>query len=232
MKTVAQTSSPDLEIVDFLIGCGVRNRTDQELARLEELRVFLEESNRRTNLTRVVSPHDFWIRHIADSLAIGRIFPDMFLAPRRVADVGCGAGFPLLPLAWAGGNLDLVGIDGKIRKIQFVNDCCARFGWRHAAAVAMQAREAARHLELAGSFDLVVSRAMSDCRHLLRECRGLLKPGNSRLVVYKTPGTLAAEADAALGEAAKFAFRFMASPVISLPGGGGERQFGIFERLA
>ena len=44
------------------------------------------------NLTRIVSPEEFAIKHVADSLALVRSFPELATAAPEVADIGCGAG--------------------------------------------------------------------------------------------------------------------------------------------
>jgi len=224
--------SPAPEIVDFLSSCGLHDLTQERLAVLETFRVHLEQVNAKTNLTRVTAPRDFWAKHVADSLSIAAVLPEFSGEQLSVADVGCGGGFPLLPLAWAFPQLRLVGIDSKHRKIDFVNDCCRIFGWQHCSAFAYQAREAARQAALKASFDVVVSRAMSDCARVFRECRGLLKPATGRVILYKTPTALQDEGALARREAAKFGFRFDSTGALSLPAEAGQRQFGVFTRDA
>jgi 16S rRNA (guanine527-N7)-methyltransferase len=197
---------------------------------LEQLRRELGEANRSSNMTRVLEFGDYWTKHIADSLAIGLLLPELATRALSVADIGCGAGFPLLPLAWAFPGLRLVGIDPKRRRCGFVNESCRKFGWAHCRAVALQAREGSGDPELAGAFDLVVSRAFADCGKVLKECRGLVRGEGGRIAVYKTPGTLEAEWPDLEREARKLGYAATASEKIELPLAAGDRQFAILTR--
>ena len=55
----------------------------------------LLEQNRVMNLTAITEPQAVAKLHFADCLALLRIVP---FSGRRVIDVGCGAGFPGVPL--------------------------------------------------------------------------------------------------------------------------------------
>src|SRR6516165_5269101 len=58
---------------------------------------LIVEANRHFNLTRIVSPREAAIKHVADSLMPWRLFS----GAGHVADAGSGAGFPGIPLALA-----------------------------------------------------------------------------------------------------------------------------------
>lgn len=215
-------------VLAFLIRCGLTDLTEADLRPLVDLHQRLATVNAETNLTRVISAEDYWVKHIADSLSIGLFFPEILTDKLVLADVGCGGGFPLLPLAWAAPHSQLTGIDSTHKKIDFVNGCCEHFGWSHCRGVALQAREAGRQTGLAKTFDVVVSRAMSDCAKVFKECRGLLKPGTGRMILYKTPTLIAKETPHARREAGKYGYTFSTSPILSLPLEAGERQFAVF----
>ena len=215
-------------VLDFLNRCGLTEFTDNSLLPLADLHQRLTTANAETNLTRVISYEDYWVKHIADSLSISLFFPELLTDTLVLADVGCGGGFPLLPLAWAAPQSRLTGIDAKHKKIDFVNACCDALGWAHCRGVAKQAREAARDADLTGAFDVVVSRAMSDCAKVFKESRGLLKPGKGRLILYKTPALITQETPRALREATKFGYTFSVSDPLILPLEAGPRQFAAF----
>ena len=42
--------------------------SDEDIAFFEELRGHLLAANERLNLTRIVEPADFWIKHVLDSI--------------------------------------------------------------------------------------------------------------------------------------------------------------------
>ena len=64
----------------------------------------LLEQNRVMNLTAITEPQAVAKLHFADCLALLRIVP---FSGKRVIDVGCGAGFPGVPLKLGEPSLDL-----------------------------------------------------------------------------------------------------------------------------
>lgn len=56
---------------------------------------MLCEKNKVMNLTAIRDEEEVFVRHFADSLAVYAAHPQI---PARMIDVGCGAGFPGLPL--------------------------------------------------------------------------------------------------------------------------------------
>lgn len=222
---------PSETVVAFLRACGV----DPERSPLEvmgRLWADLVAANEAVNLTRLTGEADFWVRHVADSLAIGRVVPALFAEPLAVADVGCGAGFPLLPLAWAGPALRLTGFESRRRKAAFAAREAEALGLANAAVVARRVREAARLAEHAGRYDVALARAIGPSGALVRECRGLLKPEPGAVLVhYKTPQAVEAEWPLAEREAAKHGLAVEASDRLELPDGGGTRQFLLMRRL-
>jgi 16S rRNA (guanine527-N7)-methyltransferase len=218
-------------LVDFLGRCGLAAPVLPDLHPLGRLYEDLLEVNQETNLTRITSAEDFWIRHVADSLALAISAPEVLRDPLKVADVGCGGGFPLLVLAWANPLLQITGIEARQKKAEFVAREIERLGLEQCQAVARQAREAARLPEHAGQYDLVLLRAVGTAGDFLKECRGLLKPQQgARVIFYKTPQAIEKERKIALREARKYGFVLKYSEVVELPQESGPRQFLICER--
>jgi 16S rRNA (guanine527-N7)-methyltransferase len=190
----------------------------------------LVKANRRTNLTRITSPGEFWNLHVLDSLSVGIAIPALLDSSFRVADVGCGAGFPLLPLAWANPALELTGIESRGKKVEFIRAEIESLGLTNARVIQAQAREAGRLEEFAGQFDVVLLRAVGPAGKMLRECRSLLKPApESKIIFYKTPAAVETERPEAQREADKYHLELTESPVFHLPADTGERQFLIFK---
>jgi 16S rRNA (guanine527-N7)-methyltransferase len=217
-------------IRQFLQRCHV---PPERLERTDPLRRLYEDlvaANEETNLTRITDAREFWARHVADSLSVGIAVPEAVGEELDVADVGCGAGFPVLPLAWAHDHWRLTAVEPRRRKAAFVEDEVDRLGLQNVQVVARQAREAGRMSDHAGQYDLVTLRAVGSVGKLLREVRGLLRPAPSAAIVfYKTPDAIEEEADLAKREADKFHFSMRASDVIELPDGA-KRQFLVLKR--
>lgn len=191
-----------------------------------ELFSLLSEVNAHTNLTRITTEAEFAIKHVADSLAIVKILPGIAEKPWRVADVGCGAGFPSLVLAAAFPQLEVTAIDSTHKKVAFVAEAARKLGLSNLTAVAGRAVELARKPEFQERFDLVTARAVAAVKKLFPECRRMIAPGG-RMVFYKTPQQ-AAELDEMTGCRG---FDWRVSPEFELPENSGARLFIVGGRV-
>lgn len=105
----------------------------------------------------VVSRKDFnqlYLRHILHSLAIAKVCK--FEAGARVLDVGCGGGFPSVPLAIMFPDVKFVSADSIGKKITVVKGVCEGAGIKN-----IDARNT-RVEQIAEKFDYVVSRAVTE----------------------------------------------------------------------
>lgn len=199
----------------------------------ERLRAFhrmLTTANNRHNLTRITEFDDFLFKHVADSLLVAAAWPPVARSRLFVADVGCGAGFPGLPLAILFPGISTVEIDSSTKKISCVEHFVEDLDLPRCRPTVSRARELSRRAGYRGAFDLVLARAVSDTPSLIRECRLFLKPTGSALIAYKTPRAIAEEKTLVEREAAKAHLEVNASDVYRLPRQRGERQFWILSR--
>ena len=105
----------------------------------------------------VVSRKDFdqlYLRHILHSLAIAKVC--RFEAGARVLDVGCGGGFPSVPLAIMFPDTHFVSADSIGKKITVVKGVCEGAGIKN-----IDARNV-RVEQIPERFDYVVSRAVTE----------------------------------------------------------------------
>ena len=105
----------------------------------------------------VVSRKDFdqlYLRHILHSLAIAKVC--QFEPGARVLDVGCGGGFPSVPLAILFPDVDFVSADSIGKKITVVKGVCQGAGITN-----IDARNT-RVEQIAERFDYVISRAVTE----------------------------------------------------------------------
>ena len=215
---------PHSDIIEFLTGCGVRNSALDRLGQLEHLYRDLVAANQRLNLTRITVPEDFWTKHIADSLAIGQVLPELLREAWCIADVGCGAGFPGLPLAWANPELQVTGIEPNTGKAEFARNEAAELGLLNVTVLARQAREAGRLPEHAGRYRAVLLRAVGKTDKMIRDCRQLLQRPGGMIVFYLTPAQVVETRKAAGREARKLALSVTESALLELPLKAGKRQ--------
>ncbi len=78
------------------------NVSRETLVRLERYAALLEKWNRAINLVARGSLVDLWRRHMLDSAQLWPLLPAVRGRPRRILDLGSGAGFPGLVLAIMG----------------------------------------------------------------------------------------------------------------------------------
>ena len=105
----------------------------------------------------VVSRKDFdqlYLRHVLHSLAIAKVC--QFEAGARVLDVGCGGGFPSVPLAIIFPEVKFVSADSIGKKITVVKGVCEGAGITN-----IDARNV-RVEQIPEKFDYVVSRAVTE----------------------------------------------------------------------
>ena len=136
-------TEPTLECADFT-AAFVRILTENGLAefatealadRFFALTERLLRVNAVMNLTAITDPHEIILKHYADSLRAA----NYLLHGAKVADVGCGAGFPTLPLAVARPDLAITAIDSTDKRIVFVRETAALLGLDNVTAVTARA---------------------------------------------------------------------------------------------
>ncbi len=131
---------------------------DGAAERLARLLRELEKWNRRINLTAIRGSRQMIAAHVLDSLAALPL-----LAGDTVLDVGCGAGFPGLPLAIADPGREFTLLDSNRRKIQFVEHAAGMLSLDNVSAVAVRSEGYAP----GHRFDTVIARALATIPKLL-----------------------------------------------------------------
>jgi len=184
---------PTSETMDFFRQCLPEERLSDFLQKMRLLGEFLYEMNLQVNLT-AIRETGFWSLHAADSLSPVHDFPDLFQAGKRIADLGCGAGFPSLVFASAFPELEITSIDSTRKKIDFVNAAAEKLALSNLKGIHGRGNELGRKTPFKGSYDAVFARAVASADVLIREALGFLKPGGS-LIVYRTPDQYHSELD-------------------------------------
>ena len=96
----------------------------ERIEKLFELTKIMLEVNEKMNLTAITDINGIILKHYADSLTVSEYIPN----GAKVIDVGCGAGFPTLPLAIFREDLEITALDGTAKRIiffkcNFVGEC-------------------------------------------------------------------------------------------------------------
>lgn len=128
--------------------------TPQQRQRFEALRDLYALWNARIN---VISRKDFdqlYLRHVLHSLAIAKVCS--FAPGARVLDVGCGGGFPSVPLAILFPEARFTAVDSIRKKITVVEGVARELGLENLTP------RCARAETLDQRYDYVVSRAVTE----------------------------------------------------------------------
>lgn len=109
--------------------------------------------NERINVVSRKDIDHLCLRHVLHSLAIARVC--RFEAGARIVDVGCGGGFPSVPLAILFPEARFTAVDSIGKKIEVVRAVAEALELKNLTPVRCRAEE------LAERFDYVVSRAVT-----------------------------------------------------------------------
>ena len=146
-------------------------------------KVFLEQ-NAKHNLISKNDEKLLWEKHIYDSLAIKLFLEKYEIKKADVLDIGCGGGFPCVPMAVEFQNLNIVGLDSIRKKINSVIEIRDSLGLKSLELVCDRAENLKDR-----KFDIIVSRAVADLAKISEYALPLLKKGGY-FVAYKSKKAL------------------------------------------
>lgn len=163
--------------------------TERQKEQFESLGALYEEWNARINVVSRKDMEHLYTRHILHSLAIAKVC--QFEAGARVVDIGCGGGFPSVPLAIMFPEVEFVGCDSIAKKIRVVEGVKEGAGIDNLRAVNCRAEQ------LGEKFDYVVSRAVTEMARFMPWAWPLLRKGQKGTlpngILYLKGGELAEE---------------------------------------
>lgn len=163
--------------------------TERQRQQFESLGALYEEWNARINVVSRKDMEHLYTRHILHSLAIAKVC--QFEAGARVVDIGCGGGFPSVPLAIMFPEVEFVGCDSIAKKIRVVEGIKAGASIDNLTAVNSRAEQ------LGQKFDYVVSRAVTEMARFMPWAWPLLRKGERGTlpngILYLKGGELAEE---------------------------------------
>ena len=155
----------------------------------EALGALYEEWNARINVVSRKDMEHLYTRHILHSLAIAKVC--RFEPGATVVDIGCGGGFPSVPLAIMFPEVEFIGVDSIAKKIRVVEGVTQGAEIQNLKAVNCRAEQ------LGQKADYVVSRAVTEMARFMPWAWQLLRKGQAGTlpngILYLKGGDLAEE---------------------------------------
>lgn len=178
--------------------------------------------NEVMNLTAITDPAQVGELHLLDSLTV---LASVDLAGKRLIDVGCGGGFPGVPLAIACPEAEITLLDSLGKRMHWLEETLPALGIR-AKCVTARAEEAVA--DCRETYDYAVSRAVARLNILLELTAPYVKVGGAVLAMK---GSAAREELAEAASAVKkLGLRLEAIREFSL--GGGIHNVLIFRKIS
>lgn len=148
----------------------------------EYKRVFLEENSKR-NLISKNDEKFLFEKHIYDSLGIKLFFEKYNIHRAKILDIGCGGGFPCVPLAIEYPEFKITGIDSIKKKIDAINEIKNQLELDNLSTICDRVENIKEQ-----KFDIITSRAVADLSKIAEYALPLLKH-NGYFVAYKSRKT-------------------------------------------
>ena len=142
------------------------------------------KQNEVMNLTAITAPDQVAKLHLLDSLSVLKAAE---LHGKRIIDVGCGAGFPGVPLKIACPGMKLTLLDSLGKRMNWLSEVLPKLGVEAECVTARAEDAAAQRRE---SYDYATSRAVARLNILLELTAPFVKVGGAVLAMK---GTAAAE---------------------------------------
>lgn len=151
----------------------VEYTTDNIIEKMYEMSDHMLSINESMNLTAITDTRGVIAKHLADSATVSRFIPKN----AKVCDVGCGGGFPSLPLAIIRPDVTILGLDSTEKRINYVNDSAKLLGLDNLTAISGRAEDISRDKAYRECFDVCTARAVASLPILSELCIPFVKVG-------------------------------------------------------
>lgn len=146
-------------------------------------KAFLEE-NAKHNLISKNDEKFLYEKHIYDSLGIKLFLEKYKISKAEILDIGCGGGFPCLPIAIEFPDLKITGIDSIRKKINSVESIKNKLELENIELIC----DRVENLKTK-KYDIIVSRAVAEMSKISEYAIPLLKK-NGYFIAYKSKKAL------------------------------------------
>ena len=150
------------------------------LEKFYQLTVRMLTENEKYNLTAITDPDKIILNHYADCCAMAAYLKK----GASVIDVGCGAGFPSLPLSIVRPDLKILAVDSTAKRVNYVSETARMLGLDNLTTAVMRAEDGGKSPEYREKFDYATARAVAEMRVLAELTLPFVKLGG-QLVAMK-----------------------------------------------
>lgn len=157
---------------------------DDKIKKLYDLTNIMIEVNTSMNLTAITDEKAIILKHYVDSLTVSKYIPDK----ATVIDIGCGAGFPCLPLAIFRPDLTITALDSTAKRIKYIENTANKLEISNIRAIAARAEECGKKDGYRESFDVVTARAVAALPVLSELCLPFARIGGKFVSMKASQG--------------------------------------------
>ena len=143
------------------------------------LTVRMLEENEKYNLTAITEPEKIILNHYADCAIMAK----KLHTGASIIDIGCGAGFPTLPLAIIRDDLKILAVDSTAKRVNYVAESARLLGLSNVKCEVMRAEDGGKNPELREKFDYATARAVAEMRILTELCLPFVKIGGEMVAM-------------------------------------------------
>lgn len=158
--------------------------TDQNISLFYDLTNIMLEKNQVMNITAIREVEKIIPLHYADCLKIAEHIPE----GSKVIDIGCGGGFPTLPLAIVRPDIQILGVDSTDKKVKYVAETAKSLNLTNVSTISARAEVLISLSGYRESFDVAVSRAVARLCVLDELCLPFVRIGGQFIVMKGSAG--------------------------------------------
>ncbi len=167
--------------------------TEEQCKSLDIIGECLKTTNEKMNLTALTDEKGVGLLHFWDSLTL--LDTNLF-KNAKIIDVGCGGGFPSLPLALCSENCQVTSNDATAKKLNYVSETARQSGITNLKTLCGRAEELGQNKKYREAFDIAVARGVARLNILCEWCMPFVKVGGYFVAMKGEKGN--EEADEAL----------------------------------